>query len=135
MFEDGAVYRNVPLHAIGFEQEPANVWTEQDAQLWDCYGYNFSVIEYTYLGGLDCRARICQTYHETGTYLFTVAPIGDGFSAVPEQSKEFAFIKLNNGRLTVQPTDRVIFRERSFTTGNMEFPKCYKRQTETWSCE
>jgi len=69
-----------------------------------------------------------------GEYLFTVAPVGDGFSEVPEQSKEFKCIKLNNGRFTVQPTDRVIFQDKSFTTA-MEWPVGLKRMDQTFSCE
>jgi hypothetical protein len=68
-----------------------------------------------------------------GDYLFTVAPLNDGFSESPDQAKEFCFIRLDNGRLTIQPTNRVVFEDRSFTTGE-PVPKL-KLQTETWSCE
>ena len=79
---------------------------------------------------------VANTYTYTGTYLFTVAPVGDAYSAVPEQAKEFVFVKLDNGRLTIQPTNHVVFRDRSFTTNDaMDFPVGLKRQTETWSCE
>lgn len=70
-----------------------------------------------------------------GTYLFTVAPVGDGFSDTPEQSKEFTFVKLDFGRYTVQPTDRIMFEDKSFTTHKWEWPSGFKRQTETYSCE
>ena len=71
-----------------------------------------------------------------GQYLFTVAPIGDAFSSYPEQAKEFSFIRLENDRLTIQPTNHLIFRERSFTTNDaMEFPRDMARQTAIWSCE
>jgi len=52
-----------------------------------------------------------------------------------EQAKEFHFVKLCNGRLTIQPTDHIVFRERSFTVADLDFPKGLKRQTEIWSCE
>jgi hypothetical protein len=69
-----------------------------------------------------------------GEYLCTLAPVGDGFSEVPEQSKEFKLIKVMNGRFTVQPTDRVIFQDKSFTTA-MEWPTGLKRMDEIFSCE
>jgi len=53
---------------------------------------------------------------------------------VPEQSKEFKLIKVMNGRFTVQPTDRVIFQDKSFTTA-MEWPVGLKRMDQTFSCE
>jgi len=134
MLECGAIYRNIPSHAIAFDRDPDPVWTERDAQAWDCYGTDFTALEYGYLRGLDCRART-NGGDQYGQYLFTVAPVGDGFSAHPDQAKEFTFIRLDNGRMTVQPTNHVVFRERSFTTGNMEFPHGLKRQDQIYSAE
>ncbi len=134
MFEDGAVYRNVPLHAIAFREDCETNWTECLAQKWDCYGTDFATIEYPYLSGLDCLAK-ADSLSLIGQYIFTAIPCGDGFSNAPDQAKEFTFVRLNNGRLTVQPTDRIVFLERSFTRQYMEFPVVYKRQTEVWSCE
>jgi hypothetical protein len=42
------------------------------------------------------------------------------------------FLELDNGRLTIQPTNKVVFEDRSFTAGVV--PRL-KVQTETWSCE
>lgn len=133
MLECGAVYRNLPPHAIAFEEKP-QPWDRVHSQHWDCYGWDFTAIEYDYLAGLDVLAK-CGEHEHTGEYLFTVAPVGDAFSAAPEQAKEFVFVKLDNGRLTIQPTDRVVFRERSFTGDGLKFPVGLKRQTEVWNCE
>jgi hypothetical protein len=43
------------------------------------------------------------------------------------------FIKLENGRLTIQPTDRVLFHDLSFVTP--EWPTNLKTTTEIYSCE
>ena len=136
MLETGAVYRSLPPHALAFVPvlEDAE-WDAQDAQTWDCYSTEFSSIEYPYLSGLRCLAKAGKNELE-GQHLFSVAPIGDGFSAVPEQAKEFHFIHLDNGRLTIQPTNRIVYEERSFTTVRpLAFPHGLKRQTETYSCE
>lgn len=132
MFENGAVYRNVPPHAIGFSENPEKNWDIKRSQLWDCYGYNWSTVEYTYLKGLRCLCRI-NDIHLYGQYLFTVAPIEDGFSNEPSQSKEFKFIKLDNGRITIQPTNKVLFIDKSFTEEEVFHE--LKLQTETYSCE
>lgn len=134
LYENGAIYRNVPLHALAHRDHPEPEWTEQLAQNWNCYGIGWTATEYTYFKGYNCRAR-CSDRQLPGTYYFTVAPVGDGFSESPDQSKEFTFVKLLNGRFTCQPTDRIIFEDKSFTTHQWEFPKCFKRQTETYSCE
>lgn len=132
MLECGAVYRALPPHAVAFSENPPD-WQAHESQLWDCYGYDWSAEEYTYLRGLEADARICgQNYR--GTYLFTVAPMNDGFSEAPEQSKEFMFVALDNGRLTIQPTNRVRFRDASFTIDNAPMPKL-KLSTLTYHCE
>jgi hypothetical protein len=139
MMESGAVYRSLPPHALAFchdiddslQEEP---WGAQDAQTWDCYGTDFSALEYPYLAGLRCLAK-AGAQELPGQHLFSVAPVGDGFSQVPEQAKEFHFIQLENGRLTIQPTNRIVYEERSFTVGPLTFPHGLARQTEVYSCE
>ena len=132
MLECGAVYRAVPPHAIAFHPQPESIWQPDHAQRWDCYGTQFSTIEYTYLRGMEVAAKNCDGEFQ-GEYLFTAAPIDDGFSRYPEQAKEFCFIKLNNGRLTIQPTDKVLFCDRSF--GSTKWPAGLKTTIEVYSCE
>ena len=133
MLESGAIYRNVPAHALAFTL-PTPTWTPKEAQHWNCYGEDFTCLEYTYLSGLTCKAKANGREH-IGTYLFTAAPVGDAFSAYPEQAKEFCFIQLENGRLTIQPTNHVVFQELSFTDANFTFPSGLKRQTYIYSAE
>jgi hypothetical protein len=132
MLENGAVYRNVPPHAIAFSEKAEKNWSINQSQLWDCYGYNWSAIEYTYLRGLKCSCIINKSQFD-GEYLFTVAPIEDGFSNSPSQSKEFKFIKLYNDRITIQPTNKVLFIDNSFTS-EQPYPRL-KLQDEVFSCE
>ena len=131
MLDCGAVVRDLPLHALA--QPCADPWTLEQAQHWDCYGNEFSLVGYTYLSGLEARVK-CGSAEHLGEYLFTACPIGDGFSAEPEQSKEFMFLALRNGRFAAQPTNRVLFIERSFTT-DTGWPTDIQRQSEVWSCE
>ncbi len=132
MLECGAVVRDIPLHALAQSVEAAP-WTLESAQHWDCYGDQFSLVRYTYLQGLEARAK-CGPAEHLGEYLFTACPMHDGFSAEPEQSKEFVFLALRNGRFTAQPTNRVLFIERSFTEAQA-WPTDIQRQSEVWSCE
>ena len=132
MLECGAVYRSIPPHFMAFNDKPEAIWTQQQAQRWDCYGREFSTIEYTYLRGVECSAK-CDDQKLSGEYIFTAAPIDDGFSRHPSQAKEFMFIKLYNGRLTIQPTDKVLFLEKSFV--EPQWPSDLKLSDEVWSCE
>lgn len=46
MLESGAVFRNLPAHAIAFDSRPEGEWTPQDAQTWNCYGWDFTALEF-----------------------------------------------------------------------------------------
>lgn len=132
MLECGAIVRDLPLHALA-QHADAAPWTPANAQHWDCYGEQFSVVRYTYLQGLEAHVR-CDNEEHLGVYLFTVCPMHDAYSAEPEQSKEFKFVALGNGRFTAQPTNRILFIERSFTNGT-GWPVNIQRQSAIWSCE
>lgn len=135
LLECGAVYRHVPLHQLAHRRDAVSGWKPSQAQTWDCYGWQFTTIEYRYLSGLRARTRLQDGSEHSGTYLFTAVPVGDPYSAAPEQSKEFAFIALDNGRFTTQPTDRVLYEDRSFTDEATEWPTWLRRQREIWSAE
>jgi hypothetical protein len=113
--------------------QPAEFWTIYDAQRWDCYGWKWSANAYPYLDSQRVIARLSDGNQCNGDYLFSVAPADDGFSAEPSQNKEFTFIALDNGRLTIQPTDYVLFADTSFTTP--EWPTGIRRQRDIHSCE
>jgi hypothetical protein len=68
-----------------------------------------------------------------GRYLFTAVPVDDAFTANPEQSKEFSFIELDNGRLTVLPTNMFRIHDKSFTEG--AWPKDLKVSNKIWRVE
>lgn len=136
MLKSGAVYREVPLHALTFKDEknPA-VWTPFLAQRWDCYGNEFSTLSYKYLYGLDCKARCGDTEEHEGKYLFTAVPIGDAYSEFPDEAKEFQFIQLDNGRITCQPTNRVLFIDKSFTERDAKWPTHLRPLENTYHAE
>lgn len=135
MLECGAVYRNIPLHALATRKEDVLPWKEQQACTWDCYGYGWSACVYPYLHSLECSIRTRLGDIDNCEYLFSVSPVGDGFSACPEQSKEFTFVKCETqGRFAAQPTDKTLFVDRSFTVGS-GWPKGLKRQECVHSCE
>lgn len=129
MLECGAVYRGLPPHALAFSESPEATWAVTDAQLWDCYGWQFSLLRYTYLTGLQARTKkglLCD-------YLFTAVPLEDGFSEHPSQSKEFMFMRTSGGRLVILPTNELRFIDKSFTVES-EWPKL-KLSDTVWSCE
>jgi hypothetical protein len=128
--DGGALYRNIPPNAVAFSKDAAP-WHIQAAQMWDCYSYNFSVLQNPIMRGMEVIV-VWKDNVLYGEYLFSVTHLHDGWSDSPDQDKEFIFVKLNNGRLTIQPTNRVRFIDHSFTTN--ELPKL-KLQETVYSCE
>jgi len=135
MLKCGAIYRGLPLHAMMHGDISIMNWDIHDAQRWDCFGWDFSCIEYTYLMGLSCKVWIAsRKIWEPGRYLFTAEPYGDGFSMSPSQTKSNHFIALDNGRMTCVPGNNVLWNEPSFTkTG--EKPKWLRSQPHVWNGE
>jgi hypothetical protein len=131
LLEGGAVYRNIPLHCLATRRAAAE-WGPSHAQTWDCYGYDFTTIEYPFLRGQGVIALANGDCYD-GEYWFTAAPIGDGFSEEPGQSKEFYFCALSNGRITAQPTNHVLIDDKSFS--KPEWPTFLRRQKVWTSCE
>jgi hypothetical protein len=129
--DGGALYRNLPPHAVSFTQGHCN-WSINQAQLWDCYSYDFTAIANPHLRGVRMQAKIHDVIYK-GEYLFNITHVNDGWSDTPEQDKDFYFIKLENGRLTIQPTNRITFQDASFIV-NDKLPKL-KLHNQVYSCE
>ena len=117
LLDNGALYRNIPLHLLSHPQVVTqSVVTRSvahrpgDLQLWDCYSEKCEVVEYDYLRGLQVRS----TSGQTGTYLATIIPTEDSFSRHPEQAKEFVVAWMDTGRLVIRATNEIMFFDRSF---------------------
>lgn len=128
MLECGAIYRGLPPNALAFRQNP-EPWTLEAAQLWDCYGDQFSTIEYTFLSGLSV-----VTKRGEGRYLFTSVPLNDGYTNAPTQAKEFMFCELSIGRLSILPTNKLLFKDKSFCTDSA-WPSDLKLSDTVWRVE
>ena len=130
--DGGCLYRNLPPHSISFGKNDPVAWGIQNAQLWDCYSYHFTIVQSPILRGLRMRVKV-KGQVLTGEYLFHVTHVDDGWSDSPDQDKEFYFIKLDNGRLTIQPTNRMVFIDDSFIV-NDKIPELKLSET-IYSCE
>lgn len=131
MLECGAVFRDLPPHALAFSNSPSAAWGLQDAQIWNCYGRSFDLLAYDYLSDLTAQY---DRGHDRAQYLFTACPYGDGFSLAPEQSKEFMFMRTRGDRLLIRPTNNLLFTERSFTEG-AAWPDDIVTSQTIWNCE
>ena len=134
--DGGMLYRGLPPHSIYFHdpQETFNPppWTIHQAQLWDCYSYHFTLLRNDHLN-LGLRVKVGESIL-SGQYIFSAAHLLDGYSDSPDQDKEFIFSKLDNGRLTIQPTNRVVFTDNSFILPTDPLPRL-KLSEIVYSCE
>ena len=111
MLECGAVYRGLPPHAWMFSPDAPEVGLEE-CQAWDCFGGAAQLIEYQYLRELPVKLL---ENDKRGSYLFTLEWAEDGFSRYPGQTKCFHALELDEGTLTFQPNNHLLWHESSFT--------------------
>lgn len=128
----GMMYRNLPPHAVAFDpNDHQQCWFLDHAQLWNCYGYQYEHMVCQHLADSQVRVKIGKEIFG-GHYLFQTSFIKDSYSLQPEQDKTFIWVRLYNNRLTIQPTNRVTFRDASFIIDDI-IPKL-KLQTEIYRC-
>ncbi len=130
--QGGMMYRNLPPHAISFEWRNPDAWTLREAQMWNCYGNQYEHLLCDHLADSRMIAWIHKQAY-SGTYLFQTSFIGDSYSMTPEQDKTFFWIKLDNNRLTIQPSNRVRFHDASYNLPTSEIPKL-KLQEDIYRC-
>lgn len=132
----GAVYRGLPPHAIVLDPVGKVIdWKLEEAQRWDCFGYDFTCHRHAYLRELDCSAYIFPDRRWLpGSYLFTADFYDDAYSLEPSQTKSSHFIALDNGRLAVLPGNNLLWEEASFTRAQ-EKPSWLRVQNQSWHAE
>lgn len=110
--EGGPLYRQIPTHALSLSLPPTK-WSLDQSGLWNCYSYQFTILHNPILEGMKMSCKVQDQIYK-GKYLWSVTFLNDGWSRTPEQDKEFYFIALDNGRITIQPTNRITFQDSSF---------------------
>lgn len=137
MLESGALYRNVPLHALSIGPHDSPAHCPDDLQLWDCYCEEARAHEYTYLRGLCTLSRSRNpAVPFAGSYLFTIIPKGDPFSRHLDQNKEFVVSAVDQtGRLVIRATNELMFCDKSLAPLPTSWPKGLRRQLSMPSVE
>lgn len=141
----GAAYFRVPIHALvwrtpvatkagsGTEPEASEFLPLDYLQLWDCFGYEFSVHTFDYLDGHRCKVRLKDNSIVLGSYMFSIDWMNNQFSDTPWQYKCLHMLKLENGQFALQPNNRILWHDPSFTLKS-KIPD-YKVNTHVWRCE
>ena len=138
----GALYDKLPLHA--FVSRNKDLETDKfldlnSLKIWDCFSYDFTVIQKSFLRNLSCKFYAKDRIFYSGSYMFTVdhsSPdsniLDTSYAEWPEDHKSFNFIELDNGQYAAQPNNRCIFYDASSNPKLMKFPDfrvCTKKYT------
>jgi hypothetical protein len=124
MTDCGVLRDKLPLEAICSKASAPRVPTHQ-LQLWNCFSYNFAIIEKHFLKrcAVFCKDRKIRY----GTYWWTFDFCSDdpnydlSMSEMPDEHKCLNFIEMDDGNFMLQPNNRIRWFESSFIT--KEFPK------------
>ena len=120
----GVLRDKLPLEALCTMKSAPRVPTDQ-LQLWNCFSYNFVVIQKHFLNrcGVFCKDR--QTRY--GTYWWTFDFCSDdpnydlSQSEFPDEHKCLNMIEMDDGNFMLQPNNGIRWFESSFVT--KPFPK------------
>ena len=134
MLDNGTIRSRVPVSMLCFS-ENAEALPLDYLQLWDCYSENVSVIEYDYLSEMRCKVILKDGSEHWGSYMMTFDWYRNPFSDEPTQYKCLHMIALDNGCLTLQPNNRIFWRDMSFTTKPFPEKPDYKVDSEVFKCE
>jgi len=116
--ESGAQWARIPLHKL-FHEEPEDGVDPHPIthlQMWDCHGWDFSVVRYEYLREMSCHYLDRDGNKVNGTYWFTLDHTDNGFSQYPSEHKCYHLILLDDGsgQIAAQPNNRVVWHDDSF---------------------
>ena len=137
MLENGAIYRNVPLHLLSIGRNDSPYHSPHDLQLWDCYHEEARAHEYNYLRGLYTISQSPKASAPFfGSYLFTIIPKADSFSRHLDQAKEFVVsVVAGTGRIVIRATNELMFCDKSIAPLPTVWPKGLRRQMSMPSVE
>ncbi len=134
MTDYGLVRSRVPIHMLCWKED-APLMRLDHLQLWDCFHENVSVVEYDAL--FDTRAKVVlkDKSEHWGEYLMTFDWYRNSYSDEPSQYKCLHMIALDNGNYTLQPNNRVYWKNMSFVTKPFPTNPDFKVDNKSWRCE
>ena len=141
LMEDGGIWWRMPPSAFCWKPDAPHMELDE-LVLWDCFSYHATVTVFSVLKGkrMEYISRRKRKYG--GEYLFTLDWMGGdpnlldtGFSEEPGQHKCGHVIKLDNGNFAIQPNNRVLLHDPSFTVKSGGLVIQRKLNSHKWSVE
>lgn len=124
----GASFTRMPITAFVHDDKAPDMPLGA-LELWDCFSYHFSVVQFQYLKGkqVKCKLRGHKPW-EFGKYIFTVdwcagdepSDLGDSEDS---EHKSGHLIELDNGCYALLPNNRCIWMDASYVDTPLDIPK------------
>lgn len=141
MTELGAIYDKLPISAFTWKKDAPYMRFDM-LQLWDCFSYNLTCIQYSYLKNKRVQMMLKDKNLYEGRYLFSFDWSGqsDGelaasFAEAPGQHKQGHFIALECGNFALQPNNRMLWNDPSLVSKPFAIIPKYKLASEMYICE
>ena len=126
MTDYGMLRSRVPISELFFG-EPTQDIPSDFKQLWDCFGENVTVLEYSYLSEKRCKVTLKDKTSVWATYLFTVDWFNNPYSDEPTDYKCGHILAADDGYLLCQPNNRIYWKDSNFITKDFPIdPKNFK---------
>ena len=122
LMEDGGIWWRMPMNAFCWKQD-APVMEIHDQILWNSFSPYIAVTVFDQLRGMRMEYSDRNRKKHQGFYVMTfdwhwpeANTTNVGWSENPGQHKCGHLIKLDNGNFAIQPNNRVVLKDPSFTT-------------------
>jgi len=141
MTDYGMMRSRVPISELFYHEPKADIPADFK-QLWDCFGENVSVIEYSYLSEKRCKVVLKDKSIVWASYLLTIDWFNNSYSDEPTDYKCGHILIADDGYLLCQPNNRIYWKDANFITN--EFPvdpkefkvdstlKCVESESDRW---
>ncbi len=132
----GGQFGRLPLSAFAWKKSAPNLPLEW-LQIWDCFSYDFSVVEYDWLQGQRCSTFLKDGKWYDGQYLMTIDWCG---SPTAERARDTGWkcahlLRLDNGCFAAQPNNRTRWYDASFITEPFPEKPDFKTMGREFKCE
>jgi hypothetical protein len=123
VMQDGGLWWRMPIHAFSWKEDAIEQPLDE-LVLWDSFSYHVSATQFPYLKNRNMTFISRRREKYKGRYLFTLdwgasTDSGDTdflFSEYPSQHKCGHVIAMDNGNFAIQPNNRLLLHDPSFTT-------------------
>ena len=134
LMNNGAMRSRVPIHML-CSKDDAPLHELHYLQLWDCFGNDISVTKFNYLDEMRVQVMFKDKQTQWGSYVMTFDWYNNSSSEEPTQYKCGHFIRLDDGNFTIQPNNRLMWKDMSFTDKPFPERPDWLVDNKKWICE